>query len=104
MFHWHGDTFDPPPGGTRLSSSRLYPEQAFRLATAAWGVQYHPEITPGMVDAWAEAAGEAERFAAGGPEGLARMRDQARRLAPALATPVAALTRAFLSVSGIGVS
>jgi len=31
-FHWHGDTFDLPPGATRLFRSALYENQGFR-----WG-------------------------------------------------------------------
>jgi len=99
VFHWHGDTFDPPPGATLLASSRLYEQQAFRLSPRAWGVQFHPEITEAMVDDWAGRAREDEAAAFGGAEGAARMRDDARRHVPALARRVAALGRAFLALS-----
>jgi len=99
VFHWHGDTFDPPPGATLLASSRLYEQQAFRLSPRAWGVQFHPEITEAMVDDWAGRAREDEAASFGGAEGAARMRDDARRHVPALAPRVAALGRAFLALS-----
>jgi GMP synthase (glutamine-hydrolysing) len=43
VFHWHHDTFDLPVGATRLASSELTPNQAFRLGDA-WGIQFHPEV------------------------------------------------------------
>jgi GMP synthase (glutamine-hydrolysing) len=33
-----------PDGATRLASSRMDPNQAFRVADRAWGVQFHPEF------------------------------------------------------------
>jgi len=99
VFHWHGDTFDPPHGATHLASSRLYPQQAFRLPPNAWGVQFHPEITEDMVADWAACAHRDEAAAFGGETGAARMRAEARRHVPALAEQVAALGLAFLSLS-----
>ena len=49
---WHGDTFDLPDGGVRLAASPAYPNQAFRVA-AAYGVQFHLEVTPEMAREWA---------------------------------------------------
>jgi GMP synthase (glutamine-hydrolysing) len=34
VLHWHGDTFDVPPGAAHLASSRLYPNQAFAVGHA----------------------------------------------------------------------
>jgi len=99
MFHWHADTFDPPPGGTLLASSRLYEQQAFRLGPRALGVQFHPEITEEMVDDWTARARPEESAVFGGEPGGARIRADARRHVPALAERVAALGRAFLSLS-----
>jgi len=50
---WHGDTFDLPAGGVRLAGSPAYPNQAFRLG-AAYGVQFHLEVSTEMAQAWAE--------------------------------------------------
>jgi len=100
VFHWHGDTFDLPGGATLLASSRLYANQAFRIGTRAYGVQFHPEITAGMVDEWVE-AGTSESSAFGGAGGGERLRSEARRYAPLLAGPLAEMARAFFSAGGL---
>lgn len=41
-----------PPGAVPLGSSARYPLQAFRAADRAWGVQFHPEASPGTYQAW----------------------------------------------------
>jgi GMP synthase-like glutamine amidotransferase len=53
-FQWHGDTFDLPPGAVRLAGSPAYPNQAFRWGRAAYGVQFHLEVTGDMAREWAE--------------------------------------------------
>ncbi|MEI6792521.1 MAG: type 1 glutamine amidotransferase [Actinomycetes bacterium] len=50
---WHGDTFDLPEGGVSLASSPAAPNQAFRFGDAAYGIQFHLEVTPEMADQWA---------------------------------------------------
>ena len=42
-----------PPGSTWLASSTMYPYQAFRVGPAAWGVQFHPEVSLATFHAWA---------------------------------------------------
>ena len=50
-FQWHSDTFTLPPGARLLASSGVGP-QAFTLGSA-FAVQFHPEVTPGIVGRWA---------------------------------------------------
>ncbi len=50
VLHWHGDTFDLPPGASHLARDGRYPNQAFRVGSAAWGLQFHLEVTPSAVD------------------------------------------------------
>jgi len=50
---WHGDTFDLPEGGVRLAGSPAYPNQAFRIG-AAYGVQFHLEVSTEMAREWAD--------------------------------------------------
>lgn len=50
-FHWHGETFEVPPGAQRLASSVACPNQAFQLGTNVVGVQFHLETTPQSLDA-----------------------------------------------------
>jgi GMP synthase (glutamine-hydrolysing) len=51
---WHGDTFELPQGSTLLASSPAAPHQAFQAGRAAYGVQFHLEVTPEMAREWAE--------------------------------------------------
>jgi GMP synthase-like glutamine amidotransferase len=57
---WHGDTFDLPQGATLLASSPAYPAQAFRHGEAAYGVQFHVEVTDEMAREWAGVPAYAE--------------------------------------------
>ena len=56
-FQWHYYGFDVPAGASELARSRVCP-QAFRLGDAAWGVQFHPEVTLELVASWADEAPE----------------------------------------------
>ena len=51
---WHGDTFDLPDGAVLLASSPAYPHQAFRYGRAAYGIQFHVEVTATMAREWAQ--------------------------------------------------
>ncbi len=53
VVHWHGDTFDVPPGAARLASSDRYPNQAFRAGKRAYGLQFHVEVDRALAEAWA---------------------------------------------------
>ena len=57
---WHGDTFDLPDGAVLLAGSGAYPNQAFRFGTAAYGVQFHLEVSPELAREWAEVPAYAE--------------------------------------------
>jgi GMP synthase (glutamine-hydrolysing) len=57
---WHGDTFDLPDGATRLAGSPAYPNQAFRVGAAAYGVQFHLEVSPALAREWADVPAYAE--------------------------------------------
>jgi GMP synthase (glutamine-hydrolysing) len=50
-FQWHFYTHGIPAGGVELARSRVC-TQAFRLGKAAWGVQFHPEVTMEQIERW----------------------------------------------------
>jgi GMP synthase-like glutamine amidotransferase len=52
VFHWHGETFDLPPGAELLASSDLCRNQAFRAGDRVYGLQFHLEVTPEMIADW----------------------------------------------------
>jgi GMP synthase-like glutamine amidotransferase len=52
FFHWHGETFDLPAGAEWLAYSEKCRHQAFRYGGKVYGLQFHPEITPEMIDDW----------------------------------------------------
>ncbi|MBI4460511.1 MAG: gamma-glutamyl-gamma-aminobutyrate hydrolase family protein [Acidobacteria bacterium] len=56
-FHWHGDTFDLPDGAVRLFRSDLYENQGFRWGKNVCAIQFHFEISKGMVEDWLEDKG-----------------------------------------------
>lgn len=64
VLHWHGETFELPPGAVLLASSTRYANQAFRLGRHAWGLQFHVEVDLAGVRAFLEASGD-EAAAAG---------------------------------------
>lgn len=51
-FQWHHDSFDIPEGGVLLASSPACRHQAFRIGPAAWGTQFHPEVTEQIIRDW----------------------------------------------------
>lgn len=63
-FQWHNDSFDLPEGAVLLALSERCPHQAFRLVKRGWGVQFHPEVTPAIMQTWA-ADGGADELVAG---------------------------------------
>lgn len=51
-FHWHGDTFDVPKDSLLLASSEMFPNQVIKPGPAAYGIQFHLEVTEQMVREW----------------------------------------------------
>jgi len=51
-FHWHGDTFDLPPGATHLAASARYAQQIFLYGDHGWGFQCHPEVRGRDLERW----------------------------------------------------
>ena len=45
VMHWHGETFDLPPGAHRLATSAGCANQAFQFGERVIGLQFHLEMT-----------------------------------------------------------
>ena len=52
-FQWHFDSFTLPPGATLIAESDAGP-QAYRIGRTL-GLQFHPEVTTEIMDAWVRA-------------------------------------------------
>jgi GMP synthase-like glutamine amidotransferase len=52
-FQWHFDTFTVPPGAELIADSVAGP-QAYTIGRSL-GVQFHPEVTPEIMDLWVAA-------------------------------------------------
>jgi GMP synthase-like glutamine amidotransferase len=72
--HWHGDTFDLPPGAVHLARSDTYEHQAFRVGDGAWGIQFHVEVDEPAVDAFVRQFDGDPAISAGAPSQLDLLR------------------------------
>ncbi|WP_176521698.1 type 1 glutamine amidotransferase [Longimonas halophila] len=73
-FHWHGDVFDVPEGAVSLARSAQTGHQAFRYGEHAYGLLFHLEVTPSLVEGMTRAF--ADELTATGLDGAA-IRDAA---------------------------
>jgi GMP synthase (glutamine-hydrolysing) len=78
VLHWHGDTFDLPPGAQLLASNQHYENQAFAWRRNALALQFHLEADPDRLEQWY--VGHAAELAAAG-RSVADLRTATARLA-----------------------
>jgi GMP synthase (glutamine-hydrolysing) len=52
VLHWHGDTFDLPPGATHLAATAQYPNQAYAIGQQGLALQFHPEVQAAALERW----------------------------------------------------
>jgi GMP synthase-like glutamine amidotransferase len=60
VFQWHGESFELPGGAVLEYQGDYVQNQMFTLGSAT-GVQFHPEVTEGIIHDWLLAAGRKER-------------------------------------------
>ena len=52
VYHWHREGFDCPPCSQVLATGDDFPTQAMLVGQAAYGFQFHPEVTHAMLCRW----------------------------------------------------
>ena len=52
VYHWHREGFDLPCGADLLATGEHFEVQACRYGDAAFGLQFHPEVTYAMMCRW----------------------------------------------------
>ena len=77
VYHWHQEGFEVPAEGTLLASGPTFDNQAFRYGRQAYGLQFHPEVTPATIGRWTTAAGH--MLSEPGAHSRERQLDDARR-------------------------
>ncbi len=98
VFHWHIDTFHLPAGAVHLARSSACPQQAFRAGESAYGLQFHVEMTPGLMDLWLR------EFTAGQPPSppsevdVAAIRTSAATTFPAMSSFSRCLLKRFAEI------
>ncbi len=61
VFQWHEDTFDVPRGGVLLATSSVVRNQAFKVGSCAYGLQFHVEASLDIIDGWMRGEKKSER-------------------------------------------
>lgn len=99
-FQWHGGRWNLPPGGVAIARTGVC-DQAFVVGRRSLGVQFHPEMTPEMLDGWVGNGG-AQYLQELGID-VTELRIQTVRRASAAAERAHALVAAFHSgVDSVG--
>jgi len=57
-FHWHGETFDLPPGARHAAESEACVQQAFVYGRCVVGLQFHIEYTQSSIEGMLEHCGD----------------------------------------------
>ncbi len=84
VFHWHGDTFDLPAGAVHLARGPRCEHQAFRYGPSAYGLQFHVEMTPELMELWLRDFGAGEISSASSRIDPATIRGAAAEAFPAM--------------------
>ncbi|MEV6006205.1 type 1 glutamine amidotransferase [Streptomyces sp. NPDC051976] len=85
VFQWHGENAQRPHHATALATSPGCPNEAFRVGDRAYGVQFHLEVDPELLDEWLNVPDcAAELIGSRGADGpsstAAQLREQSVRM------------------------
>jgi len=78
-FHWHGEAFSIPPGGTRVLGNAHCANQAFAVGKHL-GMQCHVEMTEDLIRSWMRGGADEMRKSAASP-GVQTPAEVERRIA-----------------------
>ncbi len=56
-YQWHKEGFELPAGAELLATGEAFHNQAFRYGARAYGLQFHPEVSPAVMRRWLDQAG-----------------------------------------------
>lgn len=86
VFQWHSWRFDLPHGAEQLLTGESCEQQAFHYGGRAWGLQFHLEVEPALIERWLRSPALADDLLHPGlPHDPAAIRtDSARWLGPNL--------------------
>lgn len=57
VYHWHKEGFEVPENAELLATGPVFPQQAFRIGSQVYGLQFHPEVGPEVFGRWIQEAG-----------------------------------------------
>jgi GMP synthase (glutamine-hydrolysing) len=100
VFQWHGDTFDLPAGAVPLARSRDCANQAFRYGRTAYGLQFHLETTPDLIDRWLADPATCAELERSGITSTATLRRQTAVAAPRMQMLGERVFRRFAELCG----
>lgn len=52
VYHWHREGFSLPHGARRIATGDVFENQAMQYGRAAYGIQFHPEVTRHIMHRW----------------------------------------------------
>jgi GMP synthase (glutamine-hydrolysing) len=99
VLHWHGDTFDLPPGAVRLASTAVCENQAFSFGASALALQFHAEAAGRALESWF--VGHTGEIAATPGISVPQLRADTARCTPALERAGAACFEEWLAAAGL---
>ncbi len=77
VYHWHREGFGLAAGMEQLAVGEVFENQAVRYGSAAYGLQFHPEVSFQTMNRWAQSA--LHKLSAPGAQQLSLQRMQGSR-------------------------
>ncbi len=82
FYQWHKEGFTIPTNATRLATGDVFENQAYAIGNRIFGLQFHPDVTPPIMNEWLREA--SERLLNPGADQIPKQQDDAKRFDPAV--------------------